>query len=189
MESYQIIIFASGSGSNAENIIKYFSKKPFKINWLILANNSNAGVIERAKKLKIDYKAFSKEDLYKNSFLKYIVSINPDLIILAGFLLKLPDTIINSYNKRVINIHPALLPKYGGEGMYGMHVHRAIIKNKESISGITIHYVTSNYDEGPIIFQKKIDIDSSDTAKDLANKIHILEMDYFPEVIEKILIK
>ena len=189
MKSYQIIIFASGSGSNAENIIKYFSKKTLKINWLILTNNSNAGVIERAKRLKIDYKNFSKENLYKNSFLKYVVSLNPDLIILAGFLLKFPDTIINSYNKRIINIHPALLPKYGGKGMYGMHVHKAIIENKESVSGITIHYVTSNYDEGPIIFQKEVSIDPLDTAKDLANKIHDLEMDYFPKVVEKILIK
>ena len=188
MKSYQIIIFASGSGSNAENIIKYFSKKKFKINWLILTNNSKAGIIARAQRLKIDCKIFSKEEFYKNSFLKYIVSLNSDLIILAGFLLKFPDTIINIYNKKIINIHPALLPKYGGKGMYGMHVHKAIIENKESISGITIHYVTSNYDEGPIIFQKEVSIDPSDTAKDLANKIHDLEMDYFPKVIEKILI-
>ncbi len=188
MKSYQIIIFASGSGSNAENIIKYFSKKTFKINWLILTNNSNAGVIERAKRLKINYNTFSKEDLYKKLFLKHMGLLNPDLIILAGFLLKLPDTIVNSYNKRIVNIHPALLPKYGGKGMYGMHVHRAIIENKENVSGITIHYVTSNYDEGPIIFQKEISIAPSDSAKDLANKIHILEMNYFPKVVEKILI-
>ena len=188
MKSYQIIIFASGSGSNAENIIKYFSKKTFKINWLILTNNSNAGVIERAKRLKINYNTFCKEDLYKKLFLKHMGLLNPDLIILAGFLLKLPDTIVNSYNKRIVNIHPALLPKYGGKGMYGMHVHRAIIENKENVSGITIHYVTSNYDEGPIIFQKEVSIDPSDSAKDLANKIHILEMNYFPKVVEKILI-
>jgi phosphoribosylglycinamide formyltransferase-1 len=188
MELYQIIIFASGSGSNAENIINYFSKKTMKINWLILTNNSNAGVIERAKRLKINYKAFSKKDLYKNSFLKYIVSLNPTLIILAGFLLKFPDTIINNFSKSIINIHPALLPKYGGKGMYGMHVHRTIIENKESVSGITIHYVTSNYDEGPIIFQKEVSIDSSDSANDLAKKIHDLEMKYFPVVVEKILI-
>ena len=188
MKSYQIIIFASGSGSNAENIIKYFSKKTFKINWLILTNNSNAGVIERAKRLKINYNTFSKGDLYKKLFLKHMGLLNPDLIILAGFLLKLPDTIVNSYNKRIVNIHPALLPKYGGKGMYGMHVHRAIIENKENVSGITIHYVTSNYDEGPIIFQKEISIAPSDSAKDLANKIHILEMNYFPKVVEKILI-
>ena len=188
MESYQIIIFASGSGSNAENIINYFSKKTVKINWLILTNNSNAGVIERAKRLKINYKAFSKKDLYKNSFLKYIVSLNPTLIILAGFLLKFPDTIINNFSKNIINIHPALLPKYGGKGMYGMHVHRTIIENKESVSGITIHYVTSNYDEGPIIFQKEVSIDSSESANDLAKKIHDLEMKYFPVVVEKILI-
>jgi len=188
MKSYQIIIFASGSGSNAENIIKYFSKKTFKINWLILTNNSNAGVIERAKRLKINYNTFSKEDLYKKLFLNDMGLLNPDLIILAGFLLKLPNTIVNSYNKRIVNIHPALLPKYGGKGMYGMHVHRAIIENKENVSGITIHYVTSNYDEGPIIFQKEVSIDPSDSAKDLANKIHILEMNYFPKVVEKILI-
>ena len=171
MESYQIIIFASGSGSNAENIIKYFSKKTLKINWLILTNNSNAGVIERAKRLKINYKAFSKEDLYKNSFLKYIVSLNPDLIILAGFLLKFPDTIINTYNKRIVNIHPALLPKYGGKGMYGMHVHKAVCLSKDNYTGITIHFVNEEYDMGDIIFQAKTSLPDKRSVKLIERKL------------------
>jgi len=115
------------------------------------------------------------------------LSLNPKLIILAGFLLKFPVEIINVYNKKIINIHPALLPKYGGKGMYGINVHKAIIKNKEEVSGITIHYVSKKYDEGPVIFQKELKINSSYTPNDLANKIHDLEMKYFPKIIENLL--
>ena len=189
MESNQIIIFASGSGSNAENLITYFSKKSYKINWIIYTNNQKAGVINRANKLKVKYRIFDKNELYNGNVLKSINIINPKLIILAGFLLKFPKDIVNFYYKKIINIHPALLPKYGGKGMYGMNVHNAIIRNKETVSGITIHYINSNYDEGPIIFQKKVKIDSLDSPIDLANKIHVLEMKFFPKIIEEIIIK
>ena len=189
MQSNQIIIFASGSGSNAENLITYFSEKTYNINWTIYTNNQKAGVINRANKLKVECKIFDKNDLYNGDVLTSINIINPKLIILAGFLLKFPEDIVNLYYKKIINIHPALLPKYGGKGMYGMNVHNAIIKNKESVSGITIHYVNSNYDEGPIIFQKEVKIGSLDAPIDLANKIHALEMKFFPKVIEEIIIK
>ena len=187
MNSNQIIIFASGSGSNAENIVNYFSNKRCNNKWLICTNNPKARVIERAKKLHIDFKIFTKDELYNGTILNFIISLNPALIILAGFLLKFPGEIINVYNKKIINIHPALLPKYGGKGMYGMNVHRAIIKNKEAVSGITIHYVNKKYDEGPIIFQKKIKICPSYTPNDLAKKIHDLEMKYFPKIVENFL--
>ena len=187
MNSNQIIIFASGSGSNAENIINYFSNKSPNYKWLIYTNNPKARVIERAKKLQIDYRVFAKDELYNGSILNCINSLNPKLIILAGFLLKFPVEIINVYNKKIINIHPALLPKYGGKGMYGINVHKAIIKNKEEVSGITIHYVSKKYDEGPVIFQKELKINSSYTPNDLANKIHDLEMKYFPKIIENLL--
>mgnify|MGYP005830241409 FL=1 len=189
MESNQIIIFASGSGSNAENLITYFSEKAFNINWTIYTNNKKAGVINRANKLKVECKIFDKNDLYNGDVLTSINIINPKLIILAGFLLKFPEDIVNLYYKKIINIHPALLPKYGGKGMYGMNVHNAIIRNKETVSGITIHYINSNYDEGPIIFQKEVKIGSLDAPIDLANKIHALEMKFFPKVIEEIIIK
>ena len=189
MKSYQIIIFASGSGSNAENLITYFSAKTYNLNWIIYTNNENAGVIERAKKLKVKYKIFDRDKLYSGTILKSINLLNPKLIILAGFLLKFPEEIVNIYYKKIINIHPALLPKYGGKGMYGMNVHKTVIANKEAISGITIHYINSNYDEGPVIFQKEVKIGRLDSAKDLANKIHTLEMEYFPKIIEKLIVK
>ena len=189
MESNQIIIFASGSGSNAENLITYFSEKEFNINWTIYTNNQKAGVINRANKLNVECKIIDKNDLYNGDVLTSINIINPKLIILAGFLLKFPKDIVNFYYKKIINIHPALLPKYGGKGMYGMNVHNAIIRNKETVSGITIHYINSDYDEGPIIFQKKVKIDSLDSPIDLANKIHVLEMKFFPKIIEEIIIK
>jgi len=187
MNSNQIIIFASGSGSNAENLINYFYKKRSNYRWLICTNNPKAGVIERAKNLQIDCKIFKKNELYNWEILNYINSLRPELIILAGFLLKFPHEIITIYNQKIINIHPALLPKYGGKGMYGKNVHKAIIKNQEKVSGITIHYVNNEYDKGPIIFQKQIKINSSFTPNELANKIHDLEMEYFPKIVENIL--
>ena len=142
-----ILIFASGNGSNAENIITYFRNKAIDINLMIITNNSNAGVIQRSIKMGIPFLVFNKKDFYENMFLKKISLINPKLIILAGFLLKIPENLIKKFNNKIINIHPSLLPKYGGKGMYGMNVHCAIIRNKEAVSGITIHYINSNYDE------------------------------------------
>ena len=153
-----ILIFASGNGSNAENIITYFRNKAIDINWMIITNNANAGVIQRAIKMSIPFLVFKKEDFLQKMFLEKISLINPKLIILAGFLLKIPQNLIEKFNNQIINIHPSLLPKYGGKGMYGMNVHNEVIKNKEDQSGISIHYVNKQYDEGEIIFQKSTKI-------------------------------
>ncbi len=182
-----ILIFASGNGSNAENIITYFGNKAIDINWMIITNNANAGVIQRAIKMSIPFLVFKKEDFLQKMFLEKISSINPKLIILAGFLLKIPQNLIEKFNNQIINIHPSLLPKYGGKGMYGMNVHNEVIKNKEDQSGISIHYVNKQYDEGEIIFQKSTKIIYPSTAEKLAKKIHELEMKYFPEIIEKLI--
>ena len=182
-----ILIFASGNGSNAENIITYFQKKSIHINWIIITNNSNAGVIERSVRLNIPFMVFGKEDFYNNNVFEKINQINPSLIILAGFLLKIPEKIIENFHNKIINIHPSLLPKYGGKGMYGINVHKKVIENQESKSGISIHYVNQNYDEGKVIFQKSITISYPTDASNLSKKIHELEMKYFPEVIEKLL--
>jgi len=182
-----ILIFASGNGSNAENIITYFRKKAIDINWMIITNNANAGVIQRSIKMGVPFLVFNKKDFHQNMFLKKISLINPKLIILAGFLLKIPENLIKKFNNKIINIHPSLLPKYGGKGMYGINVHEEVIKNKEDESGISIHYVNNQYDDGKIIFQKSTKIIYPSTAKKLAKKIHELEMKYFPEIIEKLI--
>lgn len=182
-----IAIFASGSGTNAENIIKYFINNNNTRVTLILTNNKDAFVIERAKALNIPVFLFNKNDFSNNVVLNKIYDFNIDFIVLAGFLLLIPDSIINAFNNKIINIHPALLPKYGGKGMYGENVHKAVIANNETESGITIHYVNKNYDEGDIIFQKKCSVNNNDTAESLAKKIHKLEHKYFPIVIDKII--
>ena len=182
-----ILIFASGNGSNAENLIIYFKKKKVKINWIIVTNNSNAGVIKRSVKLNVPYFVINKDDLNKNSMLDKIKLIDPSLIILAGFLLKIPEKIIDNFPQKIINIHPSLLPKFGGKGMYGMNVHKRVIENKESESGISVHYVNNHYDEGEIIFQKNIEIVYPTNALNLSKEIHKLEMEYFPVTIEKLL--
>ncbi len=183
----KIVIFASGSGTNAENIIKHFENKDCATVVSIFTNNPNAKVIERAHNLKVPSEIFSKEELLDSNVLQKINTIKPDWIILAGFLLKLPETIIKQYPDKIINIHPALLPKFGGKGMYGMNVHQAVVENKEKETGITIHFVNENYDEGNIIFQKKVSVLTSDTPEVVAEKIHELEQRYFPEVIEKLI--
>lgn len=182
-----IILFASGSGSNVENIIGYFKKYEAKFNFFIFTNNPNAYVIERAKKLDVPCFVVSKNEIKENSFLNRIEEINPDLIVLAGFLLMFPASIIEKYPNKVINIHPALLPKYGGKGMYGMHVHEAVVANNEKETGITIHYVNEKYDEGAIIFQAKTNIEPGFSSQDVANAIHKLEYEYFPKTIESLL--
>ncbi len=182
-----ILIFASGNGSNAENIITYFRKKAIDINWIIITNNTNAGVIQKSIKMGVPFLVFNKKDFYENIFLKKISLINPKLIILAGFLLKIPENLIKKFDNKIINIHPSLLPKYGGKGMYGMNVHKEVIKNNEDFSGISIHYVNNQYDDGKIIFQKSTKITYPCTAEKLAKKIHELEMKYFPEIIEKLI--
>lgn len=183
-----LVIFASGSGSNAENIVNYFSSNHhIKID-LIATNNPRAGVIERAERLKIPCLVFDKSDFKTNKLFKLEAIKNADLIILAGFLLKIPTNFISAFPKKIINIHPALLPKYGGKGMFGDHVHQSVIKNNEKESGISIHYVNENYDEGAVIFQKSFTLDVDETPDSLAQKIHQLEYYYFPLVIDKLLL-
>ncbi|MEO8239598.1 MAG: phosphoribosylglycinamide formyltransferase [Flavobacterium sp.] len=183
----KIIVFASGSGTNAENIIKYFANTKIAKVVSVFTNNASAKVIERAKNHQIPVEIFSKNELIERNVLHSIQKIDPDLIVLAGFLLKFPDHIIEQYPNKIINIHPALLPNYGGKGMYGMHIHRAIVNNKEKETGISIHYVNENYDEGGIIFQKNVALTDEDTPETIAEKIHELEQKYFPEIISRLL--
>lgn len=183
--SIKIAIFASGKGSNAENVIRYF-KNHSKIEVsLVLSNNRNAEVLDRATGLNVPAFVFSREEFYETNRVLELVK-DVDWIILAGFLWKFPENILNKFPDKVINIHPALLPKYGGKGMYGMHIHRAVAENKEKETGITIHYVNKNYDEGKIIFQIKTEISEVDTPEDVAKKIYLLEQEFFPKVIESV---
>ncbi len=184
----RIIVFASGSGTNAENIIKYFHERKIAEVTHVFSNNLHAKVLKRAHNLKVKALHFDRVSFYDtNDVLNILKDAHPDIIVLAGFLWMFPKKIIDAFPNKVINIHPALLPKYGGKGMYGDHVHEAVVRNKEKESGITIHYVNEQYDEGAIIFQAKISIAESDTAKDVANAIHQLEYKHFPVVIEQVL--
>jgi phosphoribosylglycinamide formyltransferase-1 len=183
----KIVIFASGSGTNAENIIKYFVKTKIGTVAAVFTNNPSAQVIDRAKNYGVATEIFSKVELIEGEVLQKIKNIQPDWIVLAGFLLKFPENIIAAYPNKIVNIHPALLPKYGGKGMYGMNIHKAIVDNKEKETGITIHYVNENYDEGNIIFQQSVILTGDETPEEVAAKIHELEQKYFPEVIEKLL--
>ncbi|PLX08261.1 MAG: phosphoribosylglycinamide formyltransferase [Marinilabiliales bacterium] len=186
-EKVKIALFASGSGTNVENIYKYFTNNDKVEVCCILCNKKNAYVLERAQMLKLDYLLFNRDDFYNsNTVLDYLKQKNTDLIVLAGFLWLIPDNLIKVFPDRIINIHPALLPKYGGKGMYGENVHKAVLENKEEETGITIHYVNQHYDEGQIIFQESVKIDSNDTIDSIANKVHKLEYMFFPTIIEKI---
>ncbi|MCX2678857.1 phosphoribosylglycinamide formyltransferase [Galbibacter sp. EGI 63066] len=182
-----IVIFASGSGTNAENIIKYFEQTVSASVTTVLSNKRDAKVLDRANTHNKSAFYFNKTAFFNGQVLQLLDALKPDLIVLAGFLWKVPSAIINSFPDKIINIHPALLPKYGGKGMYGMRIHEAVVNNKETESGITIHYVNEQYDEGNIIFQEKIAVTPSDTPEDIAAKIHELEYTHFPKVIEKLL--
>ena len=183
----RIVIFASGSGTNAENISRFFKQSSLASVVHILTNNKNAKVIDRSKNLNINSLVFDRSDFNdKNKVLEFLKK-EADLIILAGFLWRIPAHIIEAFPNKIINIHPALLPKYGGKGMYGMNVHNAVVANKESETGITIHYVNEFYDEGTIIFQAKTPVLKTDTPQDVADKIYILEQKHFPEVLEDLI--
>ncbi len=186
----RIAIFASGSGTNAENIIRYFSgEKPVKVA-IILTNNKNAYVIDRAGKLGVPCRVFNRNTFYQTEeVLDILKGQDIDLVVLAGFLWLVPDYLLRAFPGGIVNIHPALLPKYGGKGMYGHVVHDAVIKSGDAESGITIHYVNEHYDAGTIIFQARCSVKPGYTADDLAEKIHELEYKYYPEVIEKVLFK
>jgi len=187
MNKRKIAIFASGSGTNAQRIIEYFSVNPEITVSLILSNKPDAYVLKRAKKLKVpsvvfDRHTFTETDDIPNLLKKERI----DFIVLAGFLWLIPLNLIRAYPGRIINIHPALLPKYGGKGMYGERVHETVIQSGDKESGISIHYVNGKYDEGNIIFQAKCEVLPDDTPDSLANRIHQLEYKHFPEVIEKL---
>jgi len=185
-----IAIFASGSGTNAENIIKYFSNSKSAVVSLVLSNLREAYVLKRAASLNVRSVFFDRKDLYeKEKVARYLAMYKIDFIVLAGFLWLIPENILNIYEKRIINIHPALLPKHGGKGMYGEIVHEAVIAKHEKESGITIHYVNNRYDEGDIIFQARCPVTREDTPDTLALKVHALEYKHFPEVIEKLVLK
>jgi len=187
---HRIAIFASGNGSNAQRIIEYFSGSSEVTIALVLCNKPGAFVISRAASLDIPSLLFTRADLYETGRVAAVLKEQRiGFLVLAGFLWLMPVGILYAFPDRIINLHPALLPKYGGRGMYGMKVHEAVIAARESESGITIHYVNEHYDEGQILFQAKCAVLPSDTADTLAEKIHVLEYRWFPEVIEKALLQ
>ena len=182
----RVAIFASGSGSNAENIIHYFSDKKYVVFPLVISNKSEAFVHERAKRLGISSFSFTKDQFMRGDVLSLLQKENINFIVLAGFLLKVPENILKAFPNKIVNIHPALLPKFGGKGMYGDFVHKAVVEAGEKESGITIHYVNENYDEGQIIFQAKCPVLVTDSADEIAQKVHALEYEFFPKILEKL---
>lgn len=184
----RIAIFASGSGSNAQRIFEYFRESEIAEVACVLTNKADAYIIERARNFNIPVLVFSRKDCYESDkVLNYLKEQKIDLIVLAGFLWLVPHNIIEAFPDRIVNIHPALLPKYGGKGMYGNFVHTAVIENKEKESGITIHYANQNFDEGGIILQEKCLVEEGDTCETLARKIQKLEHEFYPKVIENII--
>ncbi|MFZ2339579.1 MAG: phosphoribosylglycinamide formyltransferase [Bacteroidales bacterium] len=185
-----IAIFASGSGTNAENIIKYFSNRTAARVCLVLSNRREACVLKRAASLNVQSAFFDRKDFYeRGTVMNLLREHRIDFIVLAGFLWLVPSDILASYENRIVNIHPALLPGYGGRGMYGDRVHEAVIGAGEKESGITIHYVNSEYDEGDIIFQAVCPVFEGDTPADVAARVHALEYKHFPVVIEELVSK
>jgi len=188
LNSKKIILFASGSGSNFKKICEYFKNDNTVSIELLISNNPKAKALQIAESFNIKTLVIDKQSFYNSDkALMRVLKINPSLIVLAGFLWKIPSVFTAKFTNKIINIHPALLPKFGGKGMYGMHVHNAVIINKEIESGITIHYVNENYDEGSIIFQKKIKILKSDDSLEISKRILKLEHEFFPIIIQKVL--
>ena len=186
----KIAIFASGSGSNAENIIQYFAQKPQFCVKSVFCNVPDAYVLERAKKYRIPSFVFNREEFRNpDKVFRQLQEQEIDFIVLAGFLWLMPSFITAAWPNKIVNIHPALLPAYGGKGMYGHHVHEAVIAAGEKESGITIHYVTDHYDQGAIIFQAKCPVLPTDTPDDLAARVHELEYRYFPQIIAETILK
>ena len=183
----RIALFASGSGTNVENIANYFNGRTTVKPACVLCNNPDAFVLERAKRLNLDSMTFTRTEFNDGKkIMEYLAKHDIDMIVLAGFLWLVPQYLIDAYPSRIVNIHPALLPKFGGKGMYGMHVHEAVKQSGETETGITIHLIDGNYDKGSTVFQAKVTIDPSDSPDDIANKVHALEYKHYPEVIEKI---
>ena len=188
---HNIAILASGSGSNAENIFNYLSENNTAIEIsLIITNNPNAFVLKRAEKLNIPALVITGAQMKDENYVMSIMEkYNIDFIVLAGYLLMIPAYLIKHFAGKIVNIHPALLPKFGGKGMYGDNVHKAVVDANETESGITIHYVNEKYDEGEIIFQAKCQVDKDDTFEEVANKVHSLEYAHFPRVIAETILK
>lgn len=184
----KIALFASGSGSNVENIVRYFAEKRTAEFPLILSNKQDAFVHERAKKLGIPSVTFSREEFADgHKIVSLLKKYEVDFVVLAGFLLRVSMPLLEAYPNKIINIHPALLPKFGGKGMYGHHVHQAVVDAGETQSGITIHYVNEHYDEGNIIFQATCEVSNDDTPDRVADKVHVLEYLHFPKIIEDVI--
>lgn len=185
----EIAILASGNGTNAQQITEYFAGNDAVNVNVIIYNKRDAYVAKRAESLGIDSFYFNRHDFYEtDKVLGFLKERGVDYIILAGFLLLVPENLLTAFPDRIINIHPALLPSYGGKGMYGHHVHEAVVANHEHYSGITIHIVDGRYDCGTTLFQARCVVDPTDTADDLAAKIHLLEKEYFPRVIESVVL-
>jgi phosphoribosylglycinamide formyltransferase-1 len=183
-----IAIFASGSGTNAENLIHFFRTNAWGRVKLVLTYRPDATVVKRAQNNDIEAVVFDREGLYqRGSVLALLEQKEIDFIVLAGFLWLIPTSILEAFENKIVNIHPALLPKFGGKGMYGRHVHEAVIAAGEKVSGITIHRVNPHYDEGNIIFQATCPVEPGDTPESLAEKVHVLEYEHFPRVVEQLL--
>lgn len=190
MPNTRIAILASGSGSNAENIHRFFKQREGVDIVLIVANRAEAYVHIRAKEMGVPSLTLNRESLQEaGTLLNLMQSYRVDFIVLAGYLLRIPADLVQAYPNRIVNIHPALLPKHGGKGMYGQKVHEAVLNDGDVVSGITIHYVNEHYDEGQIIFQASCPVIKEDTPDTLASKVHALEYEHFPKVIETCLQK
>jgi len=183
----RLSIFVSGNGTNLQRIAEYFANNPEVEIANVVCNNPKAYSIERAKNLGIPLRMITKQDFQGEAFVHEMQALNIDLIVLAGFLWKVPEALIKAFPKRIVNIHPALLPKYGGKGFYGEHVHEAVVAAKEAHSGITVHYVNELYDSGEIILQAHVALEKGETPDSLAAKIHKLEQAYFPVAIDYVL--
>ncbi|MDR0686180.1 MAG: phosphoribosylglycinamide formyltransferase [Dysgonamonadaceae bacterium] len=182
----RVVIFSSGAGTNAENIIRSLRGVRGIVFPFVLSNRGDSLVHERARRLGVPSYSFSRAQFEDGTVLSFLLGSGIDFIVLAGFLLKIPVGLLQAYPDRIINIHPSLLPKFGGLGMYGMRVHEAVVMSGERESGITIHYVNERYDEGRIIFSAKCDILPGDTAEDVSRKVHALEYAHYPKVIERL---
>ncbi len=183
-----IAVFASGSGSNARKLIEHFKHSSLAKVTLVVCNKPGAGVLDIAQEHGVEQVLITRQSFYGNDdFLSFLREKQIDFVVLAGFLWLAPEWLVKAFAGRIVNIHPALLPKYGGKGMYGMHVHEAVIAAGEKESGITIHHVDEHFDEGATIFQASCPIEPGDTAADLAKKVQVLEHRYFPEVVEKLI--
>lgn len=184
-----IAVFASGEGTNAENLFRHFSTSTKVKIKLVVTNNENAGIVEKAERYKKNLQIISKTSLnnYTAQFIDFLQTEKVDYIVLAGFLLKIPEALVKAFPEKIINIHPSLLPKFGGKGMYGINVHKAVIEAGEKESGITVHFVNEEYDKGRIILQAKCEVESTDTPESLAGKVHQLEYEYLPIAVDKVI--